>query len=377
MDEIIKTCKHGALLDKFMVKLDKRVQVKKNADLIRDFVRDAKLGKTVTGKQKKKLGNSICYKYAMMLRRLDNFWNKPLDKVTVEDMERFIGALEEGKYQSGKGKPYAAESQLDFKKTVLKFYRWFYKADKPGGDVASYSKLTSWIDTSIEQKEVDALTRVEVKTLAQPMKLRDKLIVWMLFDSGARAQEFLNLKVGDLERKESHYLLRIKHEYSKTKGRTIDLSMAKTVELLDAWLKAHPKREGGELAPNALLVPISYDAMRMRIKEWGQKTLKRTVTPHTMRHSSATYWAAKLNQFQLCYRFGWSFSSKMPERYIDRAGIEANHTHKIERKDRLRDVTKENEELQEEVSQLKANQAKLQADVREMLQMVKQGKIKI
>ncbi len=40
-----------------------------------------------------------------------------------------------------------------------------------------------------------------------------------------------------------------------------------------------------------------------------------------LRHSSATYWAPKMNRYQLCAKYGWAFSSDMPDRYIGRKGI--------------------------------------------------------
>ena len=40
-----------------------------------------------------------------------------------------------------------------------------------------------------------------------------------------------------------------------------------------------------------------------------------------LRHSSATYWAPKMNRYQLCAKYGWSFKSNMPDRYIKRKGI--------------------------------------------------------
>ena len=41
------------------------------------------------------------------------------------------------------------------------------------------------------------------------------------------------------------------------------------------------------------------------------------------RHTSATYYATKLNRQELCYRYGWKFSSDMPDVYISRAGMES------------------------------------------------------
>ena len=40
-----------------------------------------------------------------------------------------------------------------------------------------------------------------------------------------------------------------------------------------------------------------------------------------IRHSTATWLASKLNRQQLCYYFGWAFSSNMPDKYISRAGM--------------------------------------------------------
>jgi predicted nucleic acid-binding Zn-ribbon protein len=40
-----------------------------------------------------------------------------------------------------------------------------------------------------------------------------------------------------------------------------------------------------------------------------------------LRHSSATFYAIKLNRQELCYRYGWRFSSDMPDVFISRAGM--------------------------------------------------------
>jgi hypothetical protein len=66
----------------------------------------------------------------------------------------------------------------------------------------------------------------------------------------------------------------------------------------------------------------AYDAMRMFLRRLGQEVLKKPVHPHLFRHSSATYYATRLNRQELCYRYGWRFSSNMPDVYISRAGME-------------------------------------------------------
>jgi hypothetical protein len=55
----------------------------------------------------------------------------------------------------------------------------------------------------------------------------------------------------------------------------------------------------------------------------GLRVLKRPVHYHLLRHSSATHYATRLNRQELCYRYGWKFSSNMPDVYISRAGMES------------------------------------------------------
>jgi hypothetical protein len=60
----------------------------------------------------------------------------------------------------------------------------------------------------------------------------------------------------------------------------------------------------------------------MFLRRLGKRVLGKSIHPHLFRHSSATYYATKLNRQELCYRYGWRFSSNMPDIYISRAGME-------------------------------------------------------
>ncbi len=55
----------------------------------------------------------------------------------------------------------------------------------------------------------------------------------LLFDSGARAEEFLNIRYEDIEipEKDNFVRLTLKEEYSKTKGRVISLYWKHSLEL--------------------------------------------------------------------------------------------------------------------------------------------------
>jgi hypothetical protein len=90
------------------------------------------------------------------------------------------------------------------------------------------------------------------------------------------------------------------------------------------------------------------------INRLGNKILHKRVTPHMLRHSSATYYCSRINWAQLCYRFGWAFSSKMAQRYIDREGIPEQDTPKIIKSDEISIFKNQNKEMQEDLTQLKA-----------------------
>ncbi len=84
------------------------------------------------------------------------------------------------------------------------------------------------------------LTPEEVARLAEhAVNLRDKALIWPLYESGARAGEVLALRVGDVERTE-YGALRIYFPEGKTGRRSVPLFEAAVPNLL-LWLKNHPR----------------------------------------------------------------------------------------------------------------------------------------
>ena len=71
-----------------------------------------------------------------------------------------------------------------------------------------------------------------------------------------------------------------------------------------------------------------------------------------LRHSSATYWAPKMNRYQLCAKYGWAFSSNMPDRYIERKGIIFDQIAEKGDVDQTTRLQKENRNLMEKMDNL-------------------------
>jgi hypothetical protein len=82
-----------------------------------------------------------------------------------------------------------------------------------------------------------------------------------------------------------------------------------------------------------------YDANTKLLQRLGEQGLKRSIHYHLFRHSSTTYFATKLKRQELCYRYGWKFSSNMPAVYISRAGKENKGVDEKNRQTELGVVT--------------------------------------
>jgi integrase len=252
-------------------------------------------------------------KYIQDLKKLDTYFKRPFGDLTEADMERFILDLENGVVGTMDGHAYAGETQVVIKKMIKKFYKWLE------GDNMDVPRKVRWIDTSCESIEYVSLSKDELDKILSLMTsnssynlVRNRALLIFLFDSGLRAEEVLNVRMRHLTVKNDNYVVRV--EFSKTKKRTITLPFCK--DLLNAWLDMHPLPS----EPSAQLFPITYNALRGVVNRAGD-IIKKHITPHSLRHSAATYWCQHLTPYELCYRLGWSMSSKMPQRYIDREGL--------------------------------------------------------
>ena len=322
--------------------------ISENKERISNFLRDCTLGKTVKGKSKKKIGPARCLKYLSMLTRISTELKKPFDHVTQTDMEEFVQNLEEERMLTRSNRHFSDESKADYKKTIKKFWKW-----KDGNNI-HYPEIVEWLDTSVKVKEIPALSREEVDRLIEASaSVRQRALIMVLFDSGARIEELLNvrLKPEHVMWKEDIGCYMIRLEFSKTKPRTISLPFS--TKYLREWLDAHPAKDN----PQAQLFPIAYANLRMILYRLGKKVLGKRVTAHVLRHSSATYFANKLNHYQLCYRYGWTMSSDQVNRYIDRAGILEEQTTKIIRESESNTLAKQNELLKEELMFLKGQRS--------------------
>jgi integrase len=314
---------------------------KRNKEIVLSFIRDAALGKTITGRAKKKICKARLVSYLNQLYPLQKHLGKDLDKVTQEDMEDFIEALETDRILSRTTRlrgsnsqisrvPYGTHSKIDIKVTVRKFYKWLW------GNNKTFPSIVDWIDTYMKPKEVQALTEREVDRMVDRCQFPvQRALIQVLFDGGFRIGELLNIRLKHVRLRsfdmndpsKKCFLLRV--PYSKTLPRTVVLPMHSSTRLLNVWLEDHPAQPivqaDGTLDCQDLgiqLFPMKVGAVRSILRNAGRRYLGKRVYPHLMRHTSATYWSNRLSYFKMCKRFGWTMTSSMPQKYIDREGVD-------------------------------------------------------
>lgn len=303
-------------------KIVEQIKEWKNYEIILEWLREKKL--------KNKCKVSTLARTLSYYKKFDEWFNKDFREVTQSDLENVITKLQDNKYKkiigNGKKISYKTRGIANSKSELKGFFSWLIKKYKLHLDI-------DFIDTTKKDEEIDSL---DMNTEIPQLIDRASSLMWkaglrVLSDGGLRIEEFLNTTQGDYvyDKELNCYLVRIK--VSKTKPRTISLPLS-TKEINDY------RESLGKIKPNDYFFPISYPSVRKYLMIHGKRVLGKHINPHLLRHVSCTFYANKLNHYQMCKRYGWSFNSPMPQKYIDRNGIGERETAKIIRSDEVGDL---------------------------------------
>jgi len=306
-----------------------------------DFIDKARLGQVQQGK---KLSERTLSKYLTLLKHSLEIIKKETGKIKKEDIERFDKKISKENLKS----------VADYRRCLKIFLKWRLGEDKT-------KKLAGWLDTREKKKTPDYLTEQEIIKLFKNCKnTAERYLIAVLFDSGARAEEFLNIRYEDIQlpdKNQNYVKITLKEEYSKTKGRTISLYWKHSLNSVSDFLEQR-KAEG--IKTNEQVFNKNYDAVRMFLFRLGKKVLNKEIYLHLFRHSSATYYSTKLNRQELCYRYGWKFSSDMVDVYISRAGMESREL----------DEKFKSTELEELQKQLEKERFEREQEIKEVINIV-------
>jgi len=274
---------------------------------IRQFVIDLRIGKAG-----KKVKIRRINSYLHWLSRLHKYFLKDFDQLTEDQTTKFYLDLHDDRISKDNGFPYADASKDEILKALRRFLGWAWS----GREDSRFKRSVSWMKGFYKISEKKALTLEQVREIIlHESSIRNRCLFLFQFDSGARIEEGLNVRIGDITRSKDnkYYMVHLRGTKNDLAERTIAIPLC-SVEL-EAWLKAHPDRNN----ESAFLFNIQYDNSRKIIRQMSIAGVGFAIKPHELRHSSATYYVTQFGAANIAgfyYRFGWEFGSKQANIYI-------------------------------------------------------------
>ncbi|MEX0732817.1 MAG: site-specific tyrosine recombinase XerD [Aquisalimonadaceae bacterium] len=175
--------------------------------------------------------------------------------------------------------------------SLRRFYRWQVRDGRlrvdPTRDVAS-PRLGRPLPAALTESDVEAL--LATPDVAQPIELRDRAMLELLYATGLRVSELVNLQLGQVNPRQG--VVRVMGKGSRE--RLVPLG-EEAMNWLGVWLETGRPLVLGRRRSDAVFVTARGGAMTRqafwyRIREYGTRAgIRGHLSPHTLRHSFATH----------------------------------------------------------------------------------------
>lgn len=274
-----------------------------------NYVKDLKRAKT------KPISYQTFYAYVSVMISFGEFVKKDYEKVTKADIETYQLYLQDKKsIKTGVG---LQLKSIEYYSVILKiFYIWLYKSETIPKVVEDIEVINDGLEPI---KENEVLTPTDVRKIIEVCnKKRDKALISLLFETGARAGELVNANIEDFINYKRYAEIRLRGKTGERK-----IAITDSIIYVEQWLNEHPDN----LNPKApLFTSYSYKTITGRITEVGvgqvvnnlgrRASINKKHHPHWFRHSCVDYYARRYhaNERELRLRFGWTPKSPMPTR---------------------------------------------------------------
>jgi len=225
-----------------------------------------------------------------VLVKLGRFLRKPFQQVSAEDVRSYLASEAE----QGLSKSTRAIHTIIVKK-LMKFL----------GKQDVYEAVKT---PKVSRSLPDVLTEDEVKRMVEAAKDdRDKALIQVLYESGARLGEVIGLRVGDVQFDQFGAKLLV---HGKTGDRPVRLIYS--APALRHWLEHHEFKDD----PNAPLFysrrgpdvgqPLSDESLRKVVREVAERAgVKKRVHCRLFRHSRFTHLSRQMTDTELMVLAGW------------------------------------------------------------------------
>jgi integrase/recombinase XerD len=239
----------------------------------------------------KGLAHNTILAYGRDLKRFDAFLAKRrkrrVEEVNREDVVDFLTSLYKGKLDS--------RSVARYLVSLRSFFKFAVMEDLVGADPTENlesPKIRQSLPTYLRVDEVDRL--LAAPNLSTPIGLRDRAMLEVLYSSGLRVSELLNLRISDLDIRMG--CLRCIGKGDKERLVPIGRKAIAAVEQYLALSRPRFARPSSPPPHNQVLFLTRNGRRLSRISIWKimhdygvRLGLRGRLTPHKLRHSFATH----------------------------------------------------------------------------------------
>jgi len=256
------------------------------------------------------------------LLTLARLFQKDFDRATKEDLKELVATLD---------LKYKAWTKMKLRLALKRFFKWL----KQGDDyltLEEYPDEVRWIKRSFGKRDEPRIQRNQCwneqeikKLLAAATHPRDRALIAILTETGARVGEVGSLRIGDVYQDEFSYLIHLKGKTGERDDRVIYSG-----PYLAQWLNVHPQRDD----PQAPLFtkkshpgPLRYGGILSLLRKLARRSglQHKKCNPHIFRHSRATLMAEQGWPEPIIKEYlGWQKDSDMMSTYSHLTSRQAN-----------------------------------------------------
>lgn len=272
------------------------ITIQNNEDIMKEYNQFLEL---------QSMAPNTIYNRVRSVRYFLEFGQKQLADVTQKDVEAYF-LHEKKKVDSGQTK---ASSVNLYVSALRLFFEWL----KPENEMFKNIKEIKILYDSTEKKYIT--TEDIKKMLACCTSQRDRALLMLIYNSGARLGEIRALNVGDVD---------LENGVINVKGKTGKRSIPITTCIPDlrVYMNMHTHDKNaplfyGRYPPNRLLERSIQDAIAALVEKAGIKTDGKKVNVHALRHRRLTELATQgMPEMHMRKYAGWTKRSNMPAVYI-------------------------------------------------------------
>ena len=232
--------------------------------------------------QVKNLSENTSKSYERDLKKLDSFLKdlniSNYSQINIETCSAWIGSL-----YSQNNNPRSIQRHLSSAKGFFRFLKKNNLIDSSPFDLVTAPKSSSTLPEVLSPEDVEQLLNFKPTNM---IEIRDMAIVELMYSSGLRVSETVNININDFEENKS--FLRVLGKGAKT--RLVPMGRF-AINAIDDWLKERDKIQSNAdaLFLNAKGTRLTVRSIQLRLKKMAVKQGLPPIHPHMLRHSFATH----------------------------------------------------------------------------------------